>query len=101
MFIAHIPIGLGLARLVTRRSLTLPVVMVAAFGAIFPDLDLIRFYLFDNHQRHHHDYWTHIPMVWGLIALGWFGFRKYSSGHLGHYLWFSLSPSFRILFLIL
>jgi len=76
MFIAHIPIGLGLARIVTRRSLTLPVVMVAAFGAIFPDLDLIRFYLFDNHQRHHHDYWTHIPMIWGLIVLGWFGFSK-------------------------
>jgi len=76
MFIAHIPIGVALARIITKRRLTLPVIAVATFGAIFPDLDLIRFYLFDSHQRHHHDYWTHIPMVWGLIILGWFGLTK-------------------------
>ena len=76
MFIAHIPIGLVLARVITKRRLTLPVIAIAAFGAIFPDLDLIRFYLLDNHQRHHHDYWTHIPMVWGLIMLVWLGLAK-------------------------
>lgn len=76
MFIAHIPIGLALGRMIARRRLSLPVTAAATFGAIFPDLDLIRFYLFDNHQRHHHDYWTHIPGVWVLIMLGWFGLSK-------------------------
>ena len=71
MFIAHIPVGLAAARLITKRSLSLPIVVMASFGAIFPDLDLIRFYIFDNHQRHHHDYWTHIPAIWGLIILAW------------------------------
>jgi len=77
MFIAHIPIGLALGRLITKRSLTFPVIAVAIFGAIFPDLDLIRFYLFDNHQRHHHDYWTHIPGVWVLMMLGWLCLTKF------------------------
>ena len=76
MFIAHIPTGLALARLLSKRRLTLPLIAVAAFGAIFADLDLIRFYLFDNHQRHHHDYWTHIPAIWALITLGWFVISK-------------------------
>jgi len=76
VFIAHIPVGLALGRYISRRRLGMPVVIVASFGAIFPDLDLIRFYLFDNHQRHHHDYWTHIPVVWGAIILGWFMVSK-------------------------
>ena len=70
MFIAHIPIGLALGRIITRRPSTWSVTSVAVLGAIFPDLDLIRFYALDNHQRHHHDYWTHIPAIWGMIALG-------------------------------
>lgn len=71
MFIAHIPVSLALARIVSRRPLGLSIIAVASFGAIFPDLDLIRFYLFDNHQRHHHDYWTHIPAIWVMIILGY------------------------------
>ena len=76
MFIAHIPIGLALARLITKRLLTFPVIAIATFGAIFPDLDLIRFYFFDNHERHHHDYWSHMPAVWVLIMLGWLCLAK-------------------------
>ena len=71
MFISHIPVGLGLARIITRRPLNASIALVAGLGAIFPDLDLIRFYFFDNHQRHHHDYWTHIPGIWLMIVLGW------------------------------
>ncbi len=71
MFIAHIPVGLGLARIISRQPLSLSIALGAGFGAIFPDLDLIRFYLLDNHQRHHHDYWTHIPAIWVAIILGW------------------------------
>lgn len=76
MFIAHIPLGVALARIITKRPLTLPVIAIATFGAVFPDLDLIRFYLVDNHQRHHHDYWTHIPPVWILVTLVWFLISK-------------------------
>lgn len=76
MFIAHVPAALALGRLMTRRRLTLPVIVTAALGAVFPDFDLIRFYLFDNHQRHHHEYWTHIPAIWGMIALAWWALTK-------------------------
>lgn len=76
MFIAHIPAALALGRLLTRKRLTWSVIGAAALGAVFPDFDLIRFYVFDNHQRHHHDYWTHIPAIWGMIALGWYGLTK-------------------------
>jgi len=77
MFIAHIPVGLALGRIITKRQLTFPVLSIAICGAIFPDLDLIRFYLFDNNQRHHHDYWTHIPGVWLLIILGWYALSRF------------------------
>jgi len=76
MFLAHIPIGLALGRLISKRQLTLPVIAISMLGAILPDLDLIRFYIFDNHQRHHHDYWTHIPAIWGSIVFGWFLLAK-------------------------
>lgn len=83
MFIAHIPVGVALARLITRRRLTLAVIVTAAVGAVFPDFDLIRFYVWDNHQRHHHDYWTHIPAVWALIMYCWHGFCKMLRRHFG------------------
>ena len=86
MFIAHIPVALALGRLISRRPLTWSVLGVAALGAIFPDLDLIRFYLLDNHQRHHHDYWTHIPAIWVLISLGWLSYQSHSSAPLEYYL---------------
>ena len=76
MFIAHIPVGLALARRITRQPLTGVLIGVASLGAIFPDLDLIRFYIFDNHQRHHHDYWTHIPSVWVGIMTAWYVLRR-------------------------
>lgn len=76
MFIAHIPVGLALARVIGRKPLTLPIAGVAMLGAIFPDLDLIRFYIFDHHQRHHHDYWTHIPLVWAGLMVAWFVLMK-------------------------
>ena len=30
-------------------------------GAVFPDLDLIWFYLIDDRAFHHHKYWVHAP----------------------------------------
>lgn len=80
MFIAHIPVGLCIARAVTRQPLTWRTALTAGLGAIFPDLDLLRFYLIDNGQVHHHSYWTHLPAYWGafiiLLMLGAKLFKK-------------------------
>ncbi|NNL72835.1 MAG: metal-dependent hydrolase [Silicimonas sp.] len=58
MITAHIPSGYVLARTAGwRRS----VMAVAVFGATFPDLDLIWFYLIDDRAIHHHMYWVHAP----------------------------------------
>ena len=83
MFIAHIPVGLAIGRLVSQRPLKISVTLAAITGAIFPDLDLIRFYFFDNHQRHHHDYWTHIPAVWVCLMMGWGVVMKLSKKSFG------------------
>ena len=76
MFIAHIPIGLCLARWVSRRPLTKQLALIAACGAILPNLDLLRFYLLDNGQIHHHAYWTHLPAYWAVfMGLSILGFK--------------------------
>jgi len=70
MFIAHIPVGLCLARLLTKRRLSFSTIAIASFGAIFPDLDLFRFYVIDGQHVHHHSYWTHLPVYWaGFIIV--------------------------------
>ncbi len=70
MFIAHIPVGLCPARTVTGQPLTWKMILITSFGAVFPDLDLLRFYFVDNGQIHHHAYWTHLPAYWtAFIAL--------------------------------
>ncbi len=37
-------------------------------GAVFPDFDLIWFYLVDNRAVHHHRYWVHAPGFWLLVT---------------------------------
>lgn len=73
MFIAHIPASYLLAKVTTRRRLSNFHLFALSFGSIFPDIDLFRFYLIDNHQYHHHSYWTHRPFIWAaifIVALG-------------------------------
>lgn len=38
------------------------------FCSILPDLDLMYFYTFDQRQNPHHEYWTHMPFFWILVA---------------------------------
>ena len=58
MITAHLPSGYVLARLSNWKGAA----MFAAFtGAVFPDLDLIWFYLIDERAFHHHKYWVHAP----------------------------------------
>ncbi|NTT87475.1 metal-dependent hydrolase [Tabrizicola fusiformis] len=66
MILAHLPSGYVLARLAGQpRGLTL---MATLAGAVFPDLDLIWFYLIDDRAFHHHRYWVHAPGFWLIIA---------------------------------
>ena len=37
-------------------------------AAVLPDIDLVYFYLIDNRQTLHHEYWTHIPIFWAAVA---------------------------------
>lgn len=71
MITAHLPAGYLLATAGNIRGFV-------AFGArllgsIFPDFDLIWFYLIDNRQFHHHLYWVHIPGFWLPLAAALYG----------------------------
>ena len=61
MFIVHLPAGyLTTKVLLSHTKLPLShrrtVVAVGLVGSIFPDLDLIYFYLLDNQKHLHHQY---------------------------------------------
>lgn len=67
MILAHLPSGYVLARL-GRAPKGLPLAAALA-GSVFPDLDLIWFYLVDDRAVHHHRYWMHAPAFWAMVAL--------------------------------
>ncbi len=72
MFIAHLPAGYLLSRDLERR-LGPGLLAAGLLGSIFPDLDLLRFYLLDERRTPHHAYWTHWPLAWlllGALTLG-------------------------------
>lgn len=79
MFVAHLPAGYLAGSLIAERwrpvGLTRQALLTAGMlGAIAPDFDLLYFYFVDARQTHHHQYWTHLPLLWlGLLALtlGW------------------------------
>jgi inner membrane protein len=74
MIIGHLPAGYILSTLSEVRLARGQVsrnawITAGMLGAIFPDLDLFYFYLFDGRAHHHHTYLTHYPVVWlGLVA---------------------------------
>ncbi len=65
MITAHLPSGYILAR-TTRRPEPL-VVWACILGAVWPDFDLLFFYLVDDRAFHHHRYWVHAPGFWLMI----------------------------------
>jgi inner membrane protein len=67
MIIAHLPSGYILARAATLRQAL--VVSAALLGSIFPDLDLLWFFLVDGGSIHHHRYWMHAPGFWLAVGL--------------------------------
>lgn len=68
MFIAHLPAGYILGRTLTNKIQSKYVMSAALIGSVFPDLDMFWFYLVDNRQTHHHDYYTHWPVFY-ILAL--------------------------------
>lgn len=72
MIIAHLPSGYLLGRAQGARG---GVMAAAVLGGVFPDFDMIWFYLVDERAFHHHYYWVHLPLFWlitgplGLLAL--------------------------------
>jgi inner membrane protein len=77
LIIGHIPAGYLLAhglhqwRLISRAADRTAVFLAVLVGSVFPDIDLLYFYLLDHRAHHHHTYWTHLPVFWvGLLSLG-------------------------------
>jgi len=74
MLIAHLPAGYLLARRLAPRLAAGPadvrrLMAVGLVASVFPDIDLVYFYLIDGRQTLHHDYWTHIPAFWPAATL--------------------------------
>jgi len=67
MFIGHLPAGFLLTRWLQERLQTTKFLWVGLVASVFPDIDMLYFYLIDDRQTLHHQYWTHLPLVW--IAL--------------------------------
>lgn len=69
MFIAHLPAGYLMGRLVQRTSLGAPWIIPSALvGSVAPDFDLLYFHLVDGGRTHHHHYVTHMPLFWAAVA---------------------------------
>ncbi|MBJ8554439.1 metal-dependent hydrolase [Acinetobacter bereziniae] len=87
MFIAHLPSGYILARVLHQKFKQTKISHKAFFsiimlGAIFPDIDLFYFYLFDHRSVHHHKYFLHWFSFWipiFVIALIYLVKTKYNS----------------------
>ena len=71
MFIAHLPAGYIGACLLERnaqKATRRRQFIAFMIGSVFPDLDMLYFYLVDQGRHLHHGYWTHLPVFW-LTAL--------------------------------
>ncbi len=69
MLIAHLPAGVLLTRVIVRRPLRLSNDWIGLLGAVFPDFDILYFYLIDGRKHLHHTYWTHVPIFWLLVLM--------------------------------
>ncbi len=64
MFIAHLPAGYLLTRWLQKKLKIQKFLWVGLLASVFPDIDMLYFYLIDNQQTLHHHYWTHLPLLW-------------------------------------
>lgn len=89
MFLAHLPAGYLLTSALSgsrriRHGISSRAFMAAGLaGSLFPDVDLLYFFLVDHHRHHHHGYWTHLPVFWAAVlalALLLFAARRSAVG---------------------
>ncbi len=66
MLIAHLPSGYLLARAGRAKAAAF---WAALLGSVAPDFDMIWFHLIDQGRVLHHEYWSHLPAFWGVLAL--------------------------------
>lgn len=74
MFIAHLPAGYVLTKILQKRLNTTHYLWLGLTASILPDTDLIYFYLIDHRQTLHHSYWIHTPFHWFIITVISFAF---------------------------
>lgn len=83
MFIAHLPSGYILAKILEKKlkqtkiskQLFFTIIMI---GAVFPDIDLFYFYVLDNRSVHHHQYFLHWFSFWIPIFVISYLYLKYA-----------------------
>jgi len=68
MFIAHLPAGYILTKTLQKKWRISRYLLFGLVGSLFPDFDLLYFYLIDGQQTLHHEYWIHVPFYWLIIA---------------------------------
>lgn len=78
MFVAHMPAGYLMAYVLKERAESASfrdLLLVSMSGAVAPDMDLAYFFLIDEQQHNHHDYFSHYPLTWAALlftsALCW------------------------------
>lgn len=75
MMIAHLPAGYLLSTALSKKwritndQLHKYFILAGISGSIFPDIDIIYFYLVDNKQHHHHSFFTHYPILWVALII--------------------------------
>lgn len=67
MFIGHLPAGYLLTRFIQKAFNTQKYLWVGLVASVLPDIDMLYFYFVDDQQTLHHQYFTHVPLLW--IAL--------------------------------
>lgn len=68
MFIGHLPAGYLLTKKLQKKFRIHKYLWIGLIGSVFPDIDIIWFYLVDNRQNLHHGYWTHLPFDWLILT---------------------------------
>jgi inner membrane protein len=71
VFLAHLPAGYLLTKRIEARCGVSGLMPVGLVASVLPDLDLFRFYVLDGRRVLHHEYWTHVPFWWAIIAATW------------------------------
>jgi inner membrane protein len=67
MFLAHLPAGYLLTKILQKKFRTEKFMSAGLLGSIFPDFDIFWFYFIDQKRHLHHSYLTHIPSFWLLL----------------------------------